>query len=162
MEDVEEIVQFVRKATLEAGACYPTIFVKGSEGKVAIGLEAFGETSDARERHMLNAGSFTAYKHSVGELEKLIFASEAWMSKADEKGEFIQPSRDPKRIETLIINCLDVATQEETMIWFEIVRDRQGKLTDLKQMSLPDGISVKGILLPAFQKGYQIVRPVTN
>lgn len=162
MEDVEEIVRFVRKMTLELGKCNPTIFVKGSEKKVAIGLEEFGETSDARERHMLNAGTVTAYKHSVGELESLIFVSEAWMSMANEKGEYIQPSRDPKRIETLIINCLDVATQEETMVWFEMVRNKQGKLTDLKQMSLPEGGSVKGILLPAFQKGYQLVRPVTN
>jgi hypothetical protein len=160
--DKEEIVRFVKKITLEVGAFEPTIFVKGSTGKVAIALKEFGATSNIRERHMLNAGAFTAQKHSVGELEKLIFVDEAWMSWANKKGEFIQPSLDPKRIETLIINSLDASSQEETMISFEMVRDPKGKLTDFKQMSLPDGSSVKGILLPAFQKGYKIIRPTTN
>lgn len=160
--DVEEIVQFVKKTTLELGKCYPTVFVKGSQGKVAIGLEEFGETSDVREMHMLNAGTFTAHKHSVGELELLVFAGEAWMSMVKGKENFIQPSLDPNHIEALLINSLDMATQDETLIAFEVVKDRKGKITDLKQMSLPDGGSVKGRLLPAFQKGYQIIRPITN
>ena len=159
---MEEIVQFVKTTVLELGKCFPIVFVKGSKGKVAIGLKELGETSDNREMHMLNAGTFTAYKHNVGELESLIFASEAWMSLVKGKEEFIRPSLNPERIETLIINSLDTATQEETIICFEMVRDRQGKLTDLKQMSFPDAGSVKGILLPAFQKGYQIISPVTN
>jgi hypothetical protein len=162
VQDVEEIVQLVKKLTLEAGSCQPTVFVNGSQQKVAIGMKNFGETSDARARDMLNAGTFTAYKHSVGELESLVFVSEAWMSEVNEKGELVQPSRDPKRIETLIINCLDVATQDETVRMFEMVRNPKGELTDLNQMSLPEGGRVKGMLLPAFLKGYQLVRPVTN
>jgi hypothetical protein len=158
----EGIIQFVTKVALECGGFEPTVFVQGSHGKVAIELKQFGETADIRESNMLNAGAFTAHKHSVGELEKLIFASEAWMSMADKKGECIQPSKDPKRIETLIINSLDASTQEETMICFEMVRDPKGKLTNLKQTSLSETVSVKGILLPAFQKGYRMIRPVTN
>jgi hypothetical protein len=162
VDDVEEIVQLAKKLVLETGYHEPIIFVKGSEGRVALEFKSFGETSEQRRLMMLNAGSRMAYEHHVGELEKLIFVDEAWMSKANEKGEFMQPSRDPKRIETLIVNSLDVATHEETMICFEMVRDPQGKITDLKQMSLPDGTSVQGMLLPAFQKGYQLIRPVTN
>lgn len=158
----EGIIQFVKKGALEFGGFEPTVFVQGSQGKVAIELKQFGETSDIRENNMLNAGAFTAYKHNVGELEKLIFASEAWMGRANKEGEFIQPSLDPKRIETLIINSLDTSTQEETMICFEMVRDPKGKLTNLKQTSLPETVSVKGILLPAFQKGYRMIRPVNN
>jgi hypothetical protein len=133
---------------------------KASEGKMAIGMKVFGETSDDRERHMLNAGTFTAYKHYVGELEKLIFVDEAWMSPARE--EFIQPSKDPNRVETLIINSLNPITQEQTMICFEMIRDSKKKLISFKQMSLPGGSTVQGRLLPAFLKGYQFVQPTTS
>jgi hypothetical protein len=160
--DEEQIIQFVKKAALEANGCEPTIFVKGSKDKIAIVLKEFGETSGHRERTMLNAGARLAYECSVGELESVILVSEAWMSWANKKGEFIQPSLDPKRIETLIVNGLDAFTQEETILCFEMVRDPKGKLTDIKQMSLPEGGSAKGILLPAFRKGYQMIRPTTN
>ncbi len=162
MDDVAEIVQLAKKIVLDTGYFEPTVFIKGSERKLAVQPETFGQTADDRQRNMLNMGAYIAYKQNVGELEILIFADEAWMSKPDKNGEFIQPSLDPKRIETLIINSLDARTQEETMICFEMVRNTQGKVTNLKQMSLPDGGSVKGNLLPAFQKGYQFIRPVRN
>ncbi len=161
MEDVEEIVQLAKKLILEAGSHGPTVFLKGSEGKMAVALADFGETADKRARDMLNAGALTAFKHHVGELELIVFVSEAWMGTNMD----IQPSKDPKRVEVLLINSLDTATQEERLVMFEIVRNTQGKVTDLKKPSMPEvdkGESVKGILLPAFQKGYQIIRPVTN
>jgi len=161
VEDVEEIIQVAKKLMLEAGNYGPTVFLKGSEGKVAIGLAEFGETADKRERDMLNAGAFAACKHSVGELELIVFVSEAWMGTNMD----IQPSKDPKRIEVLLVNILDTATQEERLVMFEIVRNKQQKVIDLKKPSMPDydkAESVKGILLPAFQKGYQLIRPVTN
>jgi hypothetical protein len=162
VEDVEEIIQFAKRLTLETGRFMPTVFLKGSEGKVAIGIENFGKT-DEKQKDMLNAGAFTALRHHVGELELLVIVSEAWMSMANEKGELeVRPSLDPKRIETLIVNSLDPFTQEETMTVFEMVRDTKGKVTDLKQKSFPKEGSIKGTLLPAFLKGYQMVRPTTN
>ncbi len=116
MDDVAEIVQLAKKIVLDTGYFEPTVFIKGSERKLAVQPETFGQTADDRQRNMLNMGAYIAYKQNVGELEILIFADEAWMSKPDKNGEFIQPSLDPKRIETLIINSLDARTQEETMI----------------------------------------------
>src|SRR5437016_2080198 len=98
------------------------IFIKGSQGKVFFDLKSFGDTSDQRQRTMLNMGTHLAYQHNVGELEKLILVNEAWMSKADKNGEFIRPALDPKRIEVVLVNYLDVPTQEETIIMFEMVR----------------------------------------
>lgn len=157
MEDVEKIIQLAKQYMLKSGQHPPAVFIKGSMGKGVVVLEDFGVHNDKRT-DMLNAGVFTATKHSVGELETIIFVSEAWMGMNMD----VQPSQDPKRVEVLIINSLDVATQEERMIQFEIVRNKEKKVIDLKEPDLPDGITVKGTLLPAFQKGYQIVRPVTN
>src|SRR5689334_402090 len=116
---------------LEAGSHGPTVFLKGSEGKVAIALAEFGESANKREQDMLNAGAYAAYKHSVGELELIVFVSEAWMGRNMD----VQPSKDPQRIEVLLINSLDTATQEQQLVSFEIVRNTQGKVTDLKKPS---------------------------
>jgi hypothetical protein len=157
MEDVENIMRLVQKIMLETGSFQPTVFVKGSERRIAVELQGFGKHDDKR-KDMLNAGVMVATKHNVGELETLVFVSEAWMG----MNMNIMPSQDPKRVEVLIINSLDVATQEEQMIQFEIVRNKQKKVIDLKKPDLPDGVTVKGTLLPAFLKGYQIISPVTN
>jgi hypothetical protein len=159
--DEEQIIQLAKTILLETGYFEPTVFIKGSTGKLAVQPEKFGETADDRRMKMLNMGTYVAYKQNVGELIKLIFVDEAWVSPA-RKEQNVLPSKDPDRIETLIINSLDTSSQEETMICFEMMRDPKGKLIDLKKMSLPGGTSVKGMLLPAFQKGYQIVRPTAN
>jgi hypothetical protein len=158
VDDVEKIVQLAKELVLEMGYHEPILFVKGSKRKIFMNFKEFGDTSDARARNMLNAGASLAYKDNVGELEALVFIDEAWMG----MNMNIQPSKDPKRIEVLLINTLDPKTQEEGLIMFEMIRDPKGKLVDLKQNSMPEGGSVKGMLLPAFQKGYQIISPVTN
>jgi hypothetical protein len=108
VEDVEQIVQFVKKVTLTCHGFEPTVFVKGSKDRIAVEIKEFGVYMDKRTQ-MLNSGTFTALRHNVGELQLLILASEAWMS----RNLTMRPSKDPKRIEVLIINSLDVATQEE-------------------------------------------------
>jgi hypothetical protein len=162
VEDVEKIVQLSKKVMLEVGEHGPTVFYKGTGGQAAIGLAEFGSTADKRAQSMANAGVFAALKHNVGELELIIFVSEAWMGRSDEKGEFIQPSLDPKRIEVLMITYMDTASKEQKMIAYEIVRNPQKKVTDLKKHPMSDTGEIKGELMPAFLKGYQLIRPVHN
>jgi hypothetical protein len=155
---VDEIVQLAKKFILEMGYHEPILFVKGTTRKVVIGFKRFGDNSSQRELTMRNAGAHLAYKDNVGELGVLVFVDEAWMGMNLD----VLPSEDPKRIEVLIINTFDMSSQEEAMICFEMVRNKEGKITDLKQNFLPEGGSVKGVLLPAFRKGYQMIRPTTN
>jgi hypothetical protein len=158
VEIVEQIIQLAKELVLATGCHEPILFIKGSKGNIAMAFKEFGDTADKRVRQMLNAGTRLAYKHHVGELEALVFVDEAWMG----TNITIQPSKDPNRVEVLLINTLDAATQEESVIMFKMVRNQQGKIIDLKQNALPENGSVEGKLLPAFQKGYQIVRPTTN
>ena len=76
MEDVEEIVRLAKKWLLEQGHHLPMVFLKGKEGKETIVLENFGAT-DEKQKDMLNAGTFAAFKHNIGEFELLVFVSEA-------------------------------------------------------------------------------------
>jgi len=155
---VEQIIRLAKKLVLEMGYHEPILFVKGSKTNIILNFKEFGDTSYKRERTMLNAGAYLAYKQNIGELEALVFVDEAWMGTNIN----VLPSKDPQRIEVLLINTFDPGTKEESLIMFDMVRNAQGKVTDLKEKTLPENGSVKGILLPAFVKGYQSISPVAN
>lgn len=158
MDEVSKIADIAKVVFLRDGYHIPMVFVKGEKDKAFIALEQFGDTSEKRERDMLNCGTWFACKHNVGDLELIVFVSEAWIGTNLD----VLPSQDPKRIEVLIINSLDVPTQEEKLLYFEVKRDPKGKVLDLKELALPEKVETKGRLLPAFQKGYQTISPVHN
>jgi len=135
------------------------VFVKGTNGKVVVEVKNFGDTSNQRELAMLNMGTYVACNRNVGDLDMIAIVTEAWMSRNLE----MLPSRDPKRVEVLMINFLDVVDQKEKAIMFEIVRDKIGKPVDLKPCDeSSDSLEVKGYLLPAFVRGYKVISPVKN
>jgi len=158
MDEVKEIVDIAKGLMLRDGYHVPMVFARGTKSKVAVALECFGNTATERAEDMLYAGAMVANKRNVGELELIVFVNEAWMGRNLD----VIPSQDPKRIEVLVINSLDTRTQEEDLIAFEIVRNNHHTVVDLKQVILPGKVSAKGKLLPAFQKGYQLVSPVLN
>jgi len=158
VDDVKAITDIAKRVFLKDGYHAPIIFAKGTTGKVAIQLANFGATASERELDMLNAGTWLACTQNVGELDLIVFVNEAWMSRNPE----VLPSLDPKRIEVLLINSLDARTQEERLLSFDVIRDPNGHVRDLKRSDLPESGHPKGKLLPAFQKGYQIVSPVHN
>ncbi len=158
MDEVKQIADLARKIFLHDGFHSPMVFAKGTNGKVVLEFKHFGATADERVRDMLNAGTQVACQRNVGELELIVYVCEAWMGTNMD----ILPSQDPKRIEVLLVNSLDARMQEEKLLTFEIKRDPKGKVLDLKELMLPEAVETKGKLLPAFQKGYQIVSPVHN
>src|SRR5690348_17239973 len=107
VEIVEQIVQLAKELVLESGYHEPILFIQGTKGNIVLNFKEFGDTSDKREQNMLNAGATLAYRQHVGELEALVFVDEAWMGTNID----IQPSKDPKRIEVLLINTLDPGTK---------------------------------------------------
>lgn len=157
-EILKEIIDTAKQVMLRDAYHSPLLFVRGKTKNVFTSLPNFGDTNDERVWKMLNAGTQVACKSNVGELDTMILVTEAWMS----TNLTVQPSKDPKRIEVLLINSLDARTGEEEIRMFEIIRDRQQKVIDLKDCPLPGGVSAKGSLLPAFQKGYQLISPVKN
>lgn len=158
MDEVKAITDIAKRVFLEDGYHAPMVFVHGTNQKAAIQLAHFGATAGERELDMLNAGTWLACKHNVGELELIVFVNEAWIGRNFN----VLPSQDPNRIEVLLINSLDARTKEENLLAFEVKRNPKGNVRALKDFPLPDEGSVKGKLLPAFQKGYQIVSPVHN
>jgi hypothetical protein len=158
VDEVKNTIEIAKKLFLKDGYHVPLLLVKGTAGKIAIGLQEFGDTSDKRAQDMLNTGTWLACKHHVGDLELIVFICEAWMG----TNVRVLPSQDPNRIEVLQVNSLDVRTNTEAMQAYQIKRDPKGNVNDLKALPFPKGGSVAGRLLPAFLKGYQIVSPVHN
>ncbi len=159
MDDVKSIIDIAKEVFLRDGYHNPMVFVKGTDGKVAVEVKNFGEDSYQRELAMLNMGTFVACKRHVGELDLVVIVTEAWMS----TDLTMLPSQSPKRIEVLMINILDVVSQEEKMATFKIIRDKLGKAFELRPYDKSsDFFTVKGHLLPAFVKGYRAISPVHN
>jgi hypothetical protein len=101
---------------------------------------------------MFGTGVKVASEGDLGKLNKVFFVTEAWMSPARQN--YVRPSKDPNRIEILLINCLDALTKEQTLEGFEYVRDEKGSLTEIKPLPMPKDIRVEGTLLPAFVAGF--------
>jgi len=158
VDEVQKIADFAKKLFMEDGYHAPIVLAKGTKGNRVVLLEQFGDTADERVKDMFYAGAMLADKGNIGELELIVFVNEAWMGRNMD----VLPSLDPKRIEVLLINSLDARTQEERLISFDVKRDPKGHVTDLKRSDLPESGHPKGKLLPAFQKGYQVVSPVHN
>jgi hypothetical protein len=158
VDEVHKIADFAKKLFMQDGYHAPIVIAKGTKSARVLLLEHFGDTADERARDMFYAGSFLAKQGNVGELELIIFVSEAWVGSTLD----VLPSLDPKRIEVLLINSLDARTKEERLIPFDFKRDPQGKVLDVKEFVLPEAVETKGWLLPAFLNGYRIVSPVHN
>jgi len=123
VDEVKKITEIAKELMLRDGYHAPMVFTIGTNGKVFTLLERFGDTADERVKDMLLAGAMVAEKRNVGELELIILVNEAWMG----TNLSVLPSRDPKRVEALLINVLDVRTQEEQLIMFEVIRNDQKK-----------------------------------
>ncbi len=158
MDEVQKIADFAKVIFLQDGYHAPIVITKGTKGNRVVLLEQFGDTADERVKDMFYAGAMLAQKGNIGELELIVFVCEGWMGTNIN----VRPSQDPNRIEVLQIAGLDVRTQEEQVKAFQVNRDPKGTALDLKELIFPEKVEAKGRLLPAFQKGYQIISPVKH
>ena len=80
----DEILTAVKGFVYKFGHIEPMVFVFGTQGKLYMPLP-FGQTSDDRAEIMTRAGIQLAKAGGIGDVEKVIYVSEAWVS----------PSRTP-------------------------------------------------------------------
>jgi len=157
--DMEKIVQMAKLIALKQGYHAPMLFLDGTIAKAPMILEQFPDEHEGKIKYLYLVGKLFSKKHEIGMLNKVFFIMEAWMGYAAsldavKKGKFIMPSQDPKRIEVLLISCLDIVTGAQSVKAIEYVRDRTGNLRELKDFSLPEGVTTESPLLPAFVAGY--------
>lgn len=102
---------------------------------------------------MFLTGESLSKEKNVGKLKQVCYVNEGWMG-FPRDGKFIQPSKDPDRIEALLFSCLYVEENKQTLEILKTVRDQNGKLTDLLGLQMDKTVEVKSNLLPAFVAGY--------
>jgi len=156
-KDLEAIIKVAKEAITRYGGHQPTLYIKGENGRVFTDFPDFSPDHEGKLRQMANRGVTVACERSVGNLDYLIFVTEAWMGKPCKGEPYVQPSKDPKRIEALCITTLDVRTNKQTMLAYQMVRDKTGNLIELKKLSFPDEVTVESPLFPAFVAGYNLI-----
>ncbi len=153
----EEILTTAKEAMRRFGGHLPMLFVQGTKGKVFI-LLPFGETYAQRVDIMTQAGIQFAKSNKIGNVERVIFVSEAWASPARDGGTQM-PSQDPNRFEVLLFNSLDARTGVQELEMYACIRNGKQDIIDLKSIPMPkDRGQVKSQLLPSFLAGYRLFK----
>ena len=163
--NIDFIALMAKEHMLEHGTHLPTVIAVGSNGKGIGQLEGALETHDERVQAMRVLGKVFKREGSIGQLQKIFFVSEGWMSVAKKPGaDLMRPSLDPNRIEVLVVSELDLQTKKTNMLLFEMRRDERKKLIEIKPYDADEAKSgeTKSFLLEAFIRGYSSSVAETN
>ena len=157
---LEEVVRIAKEVALEHGGHVPTLIAEGNKRAFGGQIANLPETHEDRVRWMLSAGYALAQSGEVGDLRQVFFISEGWMVVGDEGAPLAsRPSLDPKRKEVLVISNLSTREQESQLVIFEMVRDVEGQLAELRDIQLPDENEeghAETPLLDAFVDGFRM------
>jgi len=151
----EQLTEMVKEVCLKQGEHVPQIFVQGSKNTVMAILADLPEDFKKRHKGFFVAGAKIALEADIGLLQSVYFASEGWMSrvKKDEKMS-TRPKDDPKRVECLILAGTDMENSKDNFICFEMLRNKDKKLTGLKPLDKKGETSYKSPLIEAFIAGF--------
>lgn len=122
-----------------------------------IQIEKLAPTFEGRARQMFVTGEALARQGTAGRITSVYFISEAWLSLAPEgKLPYRQPSKDPNRKEVLLVNGLQIVPHRVQLAIYEMLRDKQGTLREVRQWDTPDASesAADTPLLEAFLAGY--------
>jgi hypothetical protein len=152
--DLDTLSDFAREVLLRDGFHAASLFIETSEKVVALQIPEMGETHEDRAAQMLLAGFKLAQIANIGILKQVFFITEAWLSVVEDNKPYIQPSKDPKRKEVLIITQMDVSENKMVTRTLEMKRDKRGKLTQVIKRPALEGESAESPLLTAFVIGF--------
>ena len=158
MKHLDFVKETAEKATLTGGGHAPMLFAFTSKSEMAgVLFEKLPQDSEQKRMMMAQAG------HKVGEetrdLAEVYFVSEAWYSKPKKGQKIQQPSKDPNCMEALIINCCDLgAADPHSMLMYEMIRDKNGDLAQLKSVNEfeKEGGKFESPLMDSFLTGYKL------
>lgn len=153
---LQEVTRLAQEVILREGAHLPTVIAEGSEQTVIAHIAHLAGTHEERTQQLFTVGFMLAQSNLVGRLEQVFLVAEGWLSEAEE-GRLppYPPSRDPRRKEILFVSSLTVRDRQAGLALFEMLRDRQGDLTELREYQpSSDPITVESPLLVAFVAGF--------
>ncbi len=156
--DIESIAISAKETLLRDGHHLPMVIGVGNEGQGIAQLAGNLETNEERTRAMWILGKVFRKDGRLGQLHKVFFVSEGWMSVATKtSGNIIRPSQDPSRLEVLVVSELDLLNRKTNMLLYEMVRNEKGELREIKPYQVDggkSGLETRSSLLEAFFRGY--------
>ncbi|MCA9903449.1 MAG: hypothetical protein KC547_06310 [Anaerolineae bacterium] len=151
------VSQEAREVLLREGQHLPTVIIDGLRKRVVMRLVGVPPNHTQRLAQMFAAGYQLAEQVDLGGLRQVFHISEAWLSRA-QPGEALAlpPSQDPQRHEVLVISQLDIVNRQVQLAAFEMLRDADGQLSELRVSDMGDteGKPEDAPLLVAFVAGY--------
>lgn len=153
----EQVSHFAQEALLRNGHHAPTLIIDGSTRPVVMQIDGLAPTFEGRLQQMFVAGQALARDGGAGRLRSVYFVTEAWLSQAQEgKLPDVPPSQDPQRKEVLIVDGVEAKSRQARVAIYEMLRDEQGNLREIRELKLPDdsSSSADSPLLEAFLTGF--------
>jgi len=156
----EQVTRLAQESLLRQGTHPPTLIVDGVTNPIVIQMERVAPTYEARLQQMLVTGQALAHEGTAGRVRSVYFVIEAWLSQAREgKPPMMRASQDPQRKEVLIVSGLSGLIGHRRQVHlaiFEMLRDEQGALQELRDYAFPDDpeLAADTPLLEAFLTGF--------
>ena len=153
----EQVTRLAQETLLRDGHHAPTLIIDGSIRPVIVQIDGLAPTFEGRAQQMFVAGQALARDGGAGRLRSVYFVTEAWLSHAqDGKLPDVPPSQDPQRKEVLIVDGLEAKSRRARVAIYEMLRDQQGNLREIREIKLPDDSSTSSDspLLEAFLTGF--------
>jgi hypothetical protein len=148
MNELQEIKQMVTEQMETTGSIRPTLFLVGEQSRFGFTCTSYPSELDDAISPMCTLGKRLAAENSeIGRLLRVYFAAIAL---------FTSRSKDFEPREVLTIHGVDVATNKQTAVVFEVLRDRsQNSLPFQKLEELHNNAPVpEHPALQAFVNGY--------
>ncbi len=156
---LEGIVELAKEVALRDGGHVPTLIIEGTGESVITQVPWLPDTPEHKQHMMREIGGAAAQTGRVGSLQTVFFIAEGWMSAAPPGGEpAVPPSQDPNRKEILQISSLQVESHKSEIVMFEMVRDGQRQLVELKRFDMGEGTEGSAPILDAFVEGFVMTR----
>ena len=156
----EQVTRLAQESLLHNGSHPPTLIVDGSKNPIFIQMERLAPTYEARLQQMYITGQALSHEGTAGRVRSVYFVTEAWLSQArDGVLPGMRPSQDPQRKEVLIVSGLSGLIghrQQVHLAIFEMLRDEQGALGEIRDYTFPDDpeLVADTPLLEAFLTGF--------
>ena len=159
-DTLEAVAQLAKESALKHGGHVPTLVVEGRNVSVIAPLLDLPPTHDARCLLMFAAGAGLRREGKIGDIKQVFFICEGWLSVANQNGTFdLPPSKDPNRVEVLLISRLIIQSHRHDLMVFEMIRDAEDRLCELRDFEPLGGKSdthAASPLLDVFMEGFHV------
>lgn len=155
---MEHLTQVAREFLLRTGQHDPMVIIDGDLRTQMVVIEDMPPTHDDRFRQMAEIGFTLGNEMDVGELRQMVLITEGWLSVPTEgRLPQVPPSKDPERVEVLLINMLSVPERKHHLMVLEMIRDEAGEIQEVRphaSMKETEGMTAESPLVDALLLGY--------